>query len=145
MMEFEKCKEELKNTLNELSHWQSGAVKSIEVYDVDKEVSSYNIAGPSAQKEACTSSSSMQAISQTTNILVEVKKEKIAAECQLAVALEELEDTQETLGQQAVFTDAWQGRFDKLALLPEGAGVDKVQIQAIHYRSVSGKKRGRYE
>ena len=87
----------------------------------------------------------MQAISQTTNILVEVKKEKIAAECQLAVALEELEDTQETLGQQAVLTDAWQGRFDELALLAEGAGVDKVQIQVICYRSVSGKKRARYE
>jgi hypothetical protein len=62
----------------------------------------------------------MQAILQTTNTLVEVKKEKIAAECQLAVALEKLEDTQETLGQQAVFTDAWQGRFDELALLTEG-------------------------
>jgi hypothetical protein len=48
MMELEECKEELKNTLNEFSHWQSGAVKSIEVYDVDKEVSMYDIAGPSA-------------------------------------------------------------------------------------------------
>ena len=145
MMELEKCKEELKNTRNELSRWQSGAVKSIEVYDVDKEVSTYDIAGPSARREACASLSSMQAILQTTNTLVEVKKEKIAAVCQLAVALEDLEDTQETLGQQAVFTDAWQGRFDELALLAEAAGVDKVQIQAIRHRSVSGKNRARYE
>ena len=49
MMELEECNEELKNTLNEFSHWQSGAVKSIEVYDVDKEVSMYDIAGPSAR------------------------------------------------------------------------------------------------
>ena len=74
-----------------------------------------------------------------------MKKEKIVAECQLAVALEELEDTQETLGQQAIFTDAWQGCFDELALLAEGAGVDKVLIQAIRYRYVSGKKHAWYE
>ena len=79
MMELEECKEELKNTLNEFSHWQSEAVKSIEVYDVDKEVSTYDIAGPSARREACASLSSMQAILQTTNTLVEVKKEKITA------------------------------------------------------------------
>ena len=53
MMELEKCKEELKNTINELSHWQSGGVKSIEVYNVDKEVSTYVIAGPSTRREAC--------------------------------------------------------------------------------------------
>ena len=53
MMELEKCKEELKNTINELSHWQSGGVKSIEVYNVDKEVSTYVIAGLSARREAC--------------------------------------------------------------------------------------------
>ena len=144
MIELETCKEELKNALTELSHWKSGAVKSVEVYDVDKNVSTYDIlAGPSTQSEACASSSSMHVILQATDTLVEVKKEKIQAECQLADALEDLEDTQETLGQQVVFTDTWQGRFDELALLAEEAGVDKVQVYDIRHRSVAGKKRAR--
>ena len=141
MIELEKCKEELKNAQTELSQWKSGAVKSIEVYDVDKEVSTYDNSGPFMQREAGASSSSMHLILQTTNTLVKVKKEKFQAESQLANALEDLEDTQETLGQQVVFTDSWQGRFDELAILAEAAGVDKVQVYNIRNRSfVAGTK-----
>ena len=93
------------------------------------------------QREAGASSSSMHLILQTTNTLVKVKKENFQAESQLANALEDLEDTQETLGQQVVFTDSWQGRFDELAILAEAAGVDKVQVNNIRNRSfVAGTK-----
>ena len=86
---------------------------------------------------ACT----LHLILQTTNTLVKVKKENFQAESQLANALEDLEDTQETLGQQVVFTDSWQGRFDELAILAEAAGVDKVQVCNIRNRSfVAGTK-----
>jgi hypothetical protein len=83
----------------------------------------------------------MHLILQTTNTLVKVKKENFQAESQLANALEDLEDTQETLGQQVVFTDSWQGQFDELAILAEAAGVDKVQVCNIRNRSfVAGTK-----
>jgi len=62
--------------------------------------------------------------------LKKVKTEKIAAEEALFEAKEDIEDVNELVQQQAVFTDKWQGKFDDVAKLAQEAGVD---INTIRY------------
>ena len=46
----------------------------------------------------------------------------------------DLEDSNELVGQQTVFTDIWQGRFDELAALVEAGQNDGATISAIRNR-----------
>ena len=70
--------------------------------------------------------------------LVQVKQEKNAAEANLQDVREELEDSEELIGQQAVATNIWQGRFDELVShLESGQEVDGASIAAIRNRSLA--------
>lgn len=67
--------------------------------------------------------------------LKKVKIEKEAAKDALAEAKEDVEDANELVQQQTLFTDKWQGKFDDLAELAEEAGVDIQKINEIRYRA----------
>ena len=67
--------------------------------------------------------------------LKKVKTEKVATEDALTEAKEDIEDANELIQQQSLFTDKWQGKFDDLAKLAEEAGVDLQKINEIRYRS----------
>jgi len=72
--------------------------------------------------------------------LVRVKKENSAMKDDLDDAKDDLEIANETLTQQAVATDRWQGRFDELAELAQAAGVDGQKIAEIRSRSLASGK-----
>lgn len=155
MMASNTCKKMLKNARDVLSRGQSGAIKRSDGYDdVDKEVTTIDIVGPYSPMLVQASSSSTRGKLQPINTLIDLRKEGMMAKCQLADALENFKDTRATLEKQAVFTDAWQGRFNEIASFVKAAGLsarfflaefDKAQVQAIRHRSILGKKRTRYE
>ena len=69
--------------------------------------------------------------------IVQIKEEKIAAETALEDAREDLEDSQEDMGRQVLFTDFLQSKIDELAALAEAGGVDRARVAEIKGRSYS--------
>jgi len=63
-----------------------------------------------------------------------VRGEKQVVEANLEETREELEDAEELAGQQALFTDRWQSKYDDLKVLAIAAGVDGAAIAAITNR-----------
>ena len=51
---------------------------------------------------------------------------------------DDLEIANETVTQQAVFTDSWQSKFDELATIAKASGVDGAVISKIRNRSITG-------
>lgn len=66
--------------------------------------------------------------------LKKIKTEILSAEDSLSKAKEDIEDANELVQQQSVFTDKWQGKFDDIAKLAEEAGVDLQKINQVRYR-----------
>jgi len=69
--------------------------------------------------------------------LVQVKQEKNTAEANLNEAREELEDAEEDMGRQVLFTDFLQSKIDELAALAEAGGADRARVAEIKSRSYS--------
>lgn len=69
--------------------------------------------------------------------IVQVKEEKVAAETALKDVREDLEDNQEDMGRQVLFTDFLQSKIDELAALAEAGGVDRARVAEIKSRSYS--------
>ena len=69
--------------------------------------------------------------------MVKVKEEKIAAETALEDVREDLEDNQEDMGRQVLFTNFLQSKIDELAALAEAAGADRARVAEIKGRSYS--------
>jgi len=70
--------------------------------------------------------------------LVQVKQEeREEAWITLEDVREDLEIANETVTQQAVFTDGWQSKFDKLATIAQAAGVDALTILGIRDQSIA--------
>jgi len=69
--------------------------------------------------------------------MVKVKEEKVAAETALEDVREDLEDNQEDMGRQVLFTNFLQSKIDELAALAEAAGADRARVAEIKGRSYS--------
>ena len=69
--------------------------------------------------------------------MVKVKEEKIAAETALEDVREDLEDNQEDMGRQVLFTNFLQSKIDELAELAEAGGADRARVAEIKGRSYS--------
>jgi len=70
--------------------------------------------------------------------LVQVKQEeREEAWITLEDVREDLEIANETVTQQAVFTDGWQSKFDQLAAIAQAAGVDALTILGIRDQSIA--------
>ena len=69
--------------------------------------------------------------------MVKVKEEKVAVEAALEDVKEDLEDNQEDMGRQVLFTDFLQSKIDELAALAEAGGVDRALVAEIKGRSYS--------
>ena len=67
--------------------------------------------------------------------MAKVKEEKIAAETALEDVREDLEDNQEDMGRQVLFTNFLQSKIDELAALAEAAGADRARVAEIKGRS----------
>ena len=72
--------------------------------------------------------------------IVKVKEEKIAAETALEDVREDLEDNQEDMGRQVLFTDFLQSKIDELAALAEAGGADRARVAEIKGRSYSSMR-----
>ena len=68
--------------------------------------------------------------------LVQVKQEMVETQENLKDAREDLDIANDTVTQQAVFTDAWQNKFEELAKLAEAGRVDGAKISEIRNRSI---------
>jgi len=69
--------------------------------------------------------------------MVKVKEEKVAVETALEDVREDLEDNQEDMGRQVLFTDFLQSKIDELAALAEAGGADRARVAEIKGRSYS--------
>ena len=58
----------------------------------------------------------------------------------LKAAKEDLEDSQELVEQQAMFTDTWQGKFEELKELAKSGGISLAAILEIQNRKVGAAK-----
>ena len=56
------------------------------------------------------------------------------------LAKEDLEDSQELVEQQAMFTDTWQGKFEELKELAKSGGISLAAILEIQNRKVGATK-----
>ena len=68
--------------------------------------------------------------------LVQVKQEMAETHEDLKDVREDLDIANDTVTQQAVFTDAWQNKFEELAKLAEAGKVDGAKISEIRNRSI---------
>lgn len=69
--------------------------------------------------------------------LTQVKQEMMETQEDLKDVREDLDIANDTVTQQAVFTDAWQNKFEELAKLVEVGKVDGAKISEIRNRSIS--------
>ena len=69
--------------------------------------------------------------------LVQVKQEVAETQVDLKDVREDLDIANDTVTQQAVFTNAWQNKFEELAKLAEVGRVDGANILEIRNRSIS--------
>ena len=74
---------------------------------------------------------------QTDKRLVKVKQEQVETRADLEDVRDDLDIANETVTQQAVFTDAWQSKFDELGVIAQAAGVDGKIISEIRNRSIT--------
>ena len=72
--------------------------------------------------------------------IVQIKEEKIAVETALKDVREDLEDNQEDMGRQVLFTDFLQSKIDELAVLAEAGGADRARVAEIKSRSYSSMR-----
>ena len=76
--------------------------------------------------------------------LVQVKQEMAETQEDLKEMREDLDIANDTVTQQAVFTNAWQNKFEELAKLAEAGRVDGAKISEIRNRSiVTGRNEAR--
>jgi len=90
-----------------------------------------------ARTEEDTPKSNLAIQHEQNQKIVQVKEEKVAAETALKDVREDLEDYQEDMGRQVLFTDFLQSKIDELAALAEVGGVDRAQVAEIKGRSYS--------
>lgn len=76
-------------------------------------------------------------LEETGKRLVKVKQEQVETRADLEDVRDDLDIANETVTQQAVFTDAWQSKFDELAAIAQAAGVDGRVISEIRNRSIT--------
>lgn len=76
-------------------------------------------------------------LEETGKKLVKVKQEQVETRADLEDVRDDLDIANETVTQQAVFTDAWQSKFDELAAIAQAAGVDGKTISDIRNRSIT--------
>ena len=76
-------------------------------------------------------------LEETGKKLVKVKEEQVETRADLEDVRDDLDIANETVTQQAVFTDAWQSKFDELAAIAQAAGVDGKTISEIRNRSIT--------
>ena len=69
--------------------------------------------------------------------MVQVKQEMAETQKDLEDVREDLDIANDTVTQQAVFTNAWQNKFEELAKLAEVGRVDGAKILEIRNRSIS--------
>ena len=72
--------------------------------------------------------------------LVQVKQEMAETQEDLKDVREDLDIANDTVTQQAVFTDAWQNKFDELAKLAGAGRVDGAKISEIRNRTISTRQ-----
>jgi len=76
-------------------------------------------------------------LEETGKKVVKVKQEQMETRADLEDVRDDLDIANETVTQQAVFTDAWQSKFDELAAIAQAAGVDGKIISEIRNRSIT--------
>ena len=114
-------------------------IKAI-LHDPDEDVVDLTTDDEPASKRQCTGDTlkSNLAIQHEQNQkIVQVNEEKVAAETALQDVREDLEDNQEDMGRQVLFTDFLQSKIDELAVLAEAGGVDRALVVEIKGRSYS--------
>ena len=73
-----------------------------------------------------------------------VKHEMAETREDLKDVREDLDIANDTVTQQAIFTDAWQNKFEELAKLAEAGRVDGAKISEIRNRSIiTGRNKAR--
>jgi len=118
--EIASLKESLKNS------------KPIDVIDLTDETTSSKL--PQTED---TPKSALAIQHEQNQKMAQVKEEKIAAETALEDVREDLEDNQEDMGRQVLFTNFLQSKIDELAALAEAGGADRARVAEIKGRSYS--------
>ena len=72
--------------------------------------------------------------------MVRVKHEMAETREDLKDVREDLDIANDTVTQQAVFTDAWQNKFEELAKLAEAGKVEGAKISEIRNHSISTRQ-----
>jgi len=118
--EIASLKESLKNS------------KPIDVIDLTDETTSSKL--PQTED---TPKSALAIQHEQNQKMAQVKEEKVAAETALEDVREDLEDNQEDMGRQVLFTNFLQSKIDELAALAEAAGANRARVAEIKGRSYS--------
>ena len=82
-------------------------------------------------------------LEKTGERLAQIKQEATETQEDLKDVKEDLDIANDTVTQQAVFTNAWQDKFDELAKLAEAGRVDAAKILEIRNRAISGQDQAR--
>ena len=93
-----------------------------------------------ASKRHCTENVPKKSIagillSETSQKLVKVKQEQVETQAELKDVREDLEEKQEDVSNQLLYTDFLQSKIDELAAVAEAAGADKAKVAEIKQRT----------
>ena len=124
---------------NNISKYKMERIKAI-LHDLEEDVVDLTTDDEPASKRQRTGNplkSNLAIQHEQNQKIVQVKEEKIAAETALEDVREDLEDSQEDMGRQVLFTDFLQSKIDELAALAEVGGVDRAKVAEIKSRSYS--------
>ena len=93
-----------------------------------------------ASKRHCTENVPKKSIagillSETSQKLVKVKQEQVETQAELKDVREDLEEKQEDVSNQLLYTDFLQSKIDELAAMAEAAGADKAKVAEIKQRT----------
>lgn len=115
----------------ELARWQLGELKSVSVFDLDTGTSALEAAGSKRHRGGDAGATSGPSALQQ---LVAVKEEKTEAQRSLNVAQEDLEDSDQLVSQQALYTDFLQAKLNEMESLALRAGADPSTVSEIMAR-----------
>ena len=92
-----------------------------------------------ASKRQCTENVPKKSIAgilleETGQKLVKVKQEQVETQAELKDVREDLEEKQEDVSNQLLYTDFLQSKIDELAAVAEAAGADKAKVAEIKRR-----------
>ena len=122
--------EELEEKEREIKHMTSKPL----IDKVDLTAADDNDDEPSSKRRKCIAGIVLE---EKEKRLVKIKQEQVETRADLENVREDLDIANDTVTQQAVFTDAWQSKFDELAAIAQAQGVDGRAISEIRNRSIT--------